>query len=119
MPNITLRQIEPAVVDQIKVIAAQNGRSMQQELRLLVNRFASLPAESRQALTPLAALQVPEWYTKRRNCWRYAAKSSIGRVATPLSIAALATAGATFSIRRGSKGLGIRYSGPKRRPSAP
>ncbi|MHA7142099.1 FitA-like ribbon-helix-helix domain-containing protein [Arthrobacter sp. CAL618] len=67
MPNITLRQIEPAVVDQIKVIAAQNGRSMQQELRLLVNRFASLPAESRQALTPLAALQVPEWYAKLWN----------------------------------------------------
>ena len=34
--------------------------------------------------------------------------SAIGRVATPLSIAACATAGATTSIRRGSKGLGIR-----------
>ena len=67
MPNITLRQIEPTVVEQIKVIAAQNGRSMQQELRLLVNRFASLPAESRQSLTPLAVLPVPEWYTKLWN----------------------------------------------------
>jgi hypothetical protein len=38
--------------------------------------------------------------------------SLIGRSATPLSSAALATAGAIFIIRRGSKGLGIRYSGP-------
>jgi len=37
----------------------------------------------------------------------------IGRVATPLSQAALATAGAIRRIRRGSKGEGIRKSGPK------
>ena len=37
----------------------------------------------------------------------------IGRVATPLSIAALATAGAISMISRGSNGFGIRYSGPK------
>ena len=43
--------------------------------------------------------------------------SAIGRVATPRSMAACATAGATTSIRRGSNGLGIRYSGPKRRPA--
>ncbi len=34
--------------------------------------------------------------------------SSIGRVATPESIAALATAGAILTIRRGSNGFGIR-----------
>ncbi len=39
--------------------------------------------------------------------------SAIGRSATPLSAAAWATAGAIFIIRRGSNGLGIRYSGPK------
>ena len=39
--------------------------------------------------------------------------SVIGRVATPDSSAALATAGAMVVIRRGSKGFGIRYSGPK------
>ena len=38
--------------------------------------------------------------------------SVIGRAATPESAAALATAGAIFIIRRGSNGLGIRYSGP-------
>jgi hypothetical protein len=38
--------------------------------------------------------------------------SSIGRVATPESIAACATAGAILMIRRGSNGFGIRYSGP-------
>jgi hypothetical protein len=32
----------------------------------------------------------------------------MGRVATPVSIAARATAVATTPIRRGSKGLGIR-----------
>src|SRR6218665_256816 len=38
--------------------------------------------------------------------------SAIGRSATPLSAAARATAGAIIIISRGSKGLGIRYSGP-------
>ena len=36
----------------------------------------------------------------------------IGRVATPESIAAWATAGASETSRRGSNGCGIRYSGP-------
>ena len=39
--------------------------------------------------------------------------SEIGRVATPQSVAAWATAGAMRVIRRGSKGLGMRYSRPK------
>ena len=43
----------------------------------------------------------------------------MGSVATPLSIAAFATAGATFTMRRGSKGRGIRYSGPKHTWSLP
>jgi hypothetical protein len=38
----------------------------------------------------------------------YASKSVIGRVATPESIAAFATAVATATIRRGSNGFGIR-----------
>src|SRR5678809_438552 len=41
--------------------------------------------------------------------------SVIGRRATPDSAAALATAGAIRIIRRGSNGVGIRYSGPKLR----
>jgi hypothetical protein len=43
----------------------------------------------------------------------------MGRVATPLSIAAFATAGAIFTIRRGSNGLGMRYSGPNERLASP
>lgn len=39
-------------------------------------------------------------------------KSAIGRVATPLSIAALAAAVATRGSRRESNGVGIRYSAP-------
>ncbi|KAG1529574.1 hypothetical protein G6F50_017905 [Rhizopus delemar] len=42
-----------------------------------------------------------------------------GRVATPPSIAALATAGAMRTIRGGSNGLGIRYSGPNEISNVP
>jgi hypothetical protein len=38
--------------------------------------------------------------------------SAIGLRATPESIAACATADDTCAIRRGSNGVGIRYSGP-------
>ena len=38
---------------------------------------------------------------------RYASMSSMGRRATPESIAALATKGGTYQIRRGSKGAGM------------
>ena len=40
-------------------------------------------------------------------------QSLIGRVATPESMPARATAGAILTMRRGSNGFGIRYSGPK------
>ena len=43
----------------------------------------------------------------------------IGRVATPESIAAFATAGAISIDRRGSNGLGRMYSGPNTKLSAP
>ena len=36
----------------------------------------------------------------------------MSRCATPLSIAAFATAGGIHAIRRGSKALGMMYSGP-------
>ena len=39
---------------------------------------------------------------------RYSSKSLIGRVATPLSIAAFATAGAMLVMRRGSNARGMR-----------
>jgi hypothetical protein len=47
------------------------------------------------------------------------AKSEIGRVATPDSIAALATAGAMRRISRGSNGLGMSEPLPKVRASPP
>ena len=43
----------------------------------------------------------------------------MGRVATPESMAACATAGAILAIRRGSNGLGIRYSVPNFNSSPP
>ena len=53
----------------------------------------------------------PEFLGK--NDIQFGKKESVA--ATPESMAALATAGATCSISRGSKGRGIRYSGPKLR----
>ena len=38
--------------------------------------------------------------------------SSIGRRATPVSIAAWAMNGGMYQISRGSKGVGMMYSGP-------
>src|SRR5205807_8329172 len=61
----------------------------------------------------------PKWYTYCVIESRYASRSAIGRVATPESIAAFATAGATRAIRRGSKGRGMMYSGPKLIDSMP
>ena len=43
----------------------------------------------------------------------YAFQFVMGAFATPLSIAARATAGATVVIKRGSKGFGIIYVCPK------
>ena len=43
--------------------------------------------------------------------------TEMGRRATPVSIAALATASGILLIRRGSKGAGMMYSGPKDRSS--
>jgi hypothetical protein len=45
--------------------------------------------------------------------------SVIGRVATPEFIAAWATAGAMMVIKRGSNGLGIRYSRAEKPTSWP
>ena len=49
----------------------------------------------------------------------YASMSTIGRAATPESIAACATAGASITSRRGSNGRGIRYSAPNEGTSPP
>ena len=38
--------------------------------------------------------------------------SAIGRRATPVAIAASATKGGMYQMRRGSKGVGMMYSGP-------
>ncbi len=67
------------------------------------------------AAVKIGFIRSPDVYTNCVSRSLYASKSAIGRVATPESIAALATAGAIITMRRGSKGLGIRYSGPKRR----
>lgn len=62
MTSMLVRQLEPRVKEQFQFIAAQNGRSMEQELRLLITRFVDLPVESRSALIPLALMPLPRWY---------------------------------------------------------
>ena len=61
----------------------------------------------------------PERNTNRLSRSRYCSKSAIGRVATPDSIAAFATAGAMRRISRGSNGFGISEPGPKVGASPP
>ncbi len=64
MPSVTVRQLEPELVDELKRIAAANGRSLEAELRLLLKRFVDLPWESRVASLPVAMLPTPRWYTE-------------------------------------------------------
>ncbi|GAB3531818.1 hypothetical protein GCM10027403_02890 [Arthrobacter tecti] len=66
MPNISIRGIDQHTADEIRRIAASNGRSMQAELRLLLRRFADLPWESQLANYPAAMLPLPRWYTDLR-----------------------------------------------------
>ena len=63
----------------------------------------------------MGRMMEPEAYMKAWSFSLYAAMSVMGREATPSAAAACATAGAILSIRRGSKGFGIRYCGPKAR----
>ncbi|NJC22590.1 plasmid stability protein [Arthrobacter pigmenti] len=63
MPNISIRDVDQHTADEIKRIAASNGRSMQVELRLLLRRFADLPWESQLANYPVAMIPLPRWYT--------------------------------------------------------
>lgn len=62
MPNISIRGVDQHIVDELRRIAASNGRSMQAELRLLLQRFADLPWESQLATCPIAMMPLPRWY---------------------------------------------------------
>lgn len=66
--SVTVRQLSTGVVDQVKLIAASNGRSMECELRMLIVRFVDLPVESCRELLPLAVLPLPVWY---EGLWEY------------------------------------------------
>lgn len=63
MPSISVRGVDQHTLDELKRIAASNGRSMQAELRLLLHRFAALPWESRLADCPVSMMPLPRWYT--------------------------------------------------------
>ena len=71
------------------------------------------------ALENTGFITMPDLKTKSlRRVW-YSLKSLIGRVATPDSMAALATASGTVVISLGSNGFGIRYSRPKPKSVSP
>lgn len=63
MPNISIRDVDQNTLEEVKRIAAANGRSMQAELRLLLKRFAELPWETQLGTYPVAMLPLPRWYT--------------------------------------------------------
>src|SRR6187399_711913 len=65
------------------------------------------------ALANTGFITRPERNAKRSSSAVYSSKFLIGRVATPDSIAAFATAGAMRRISRGSNGLGISEPVPK------
>jgi hypothetical protein len=63
MPSISVRGVDQHTLDELKRIAASNGRSVQAELRALLEQFAALPWESRLADCPLPMVPLPRWYT--------------------------------------------------------
>ena len=64
MASVTVRNLEPGTVNELKVLAARNGRSMQVELRRMILRHLDSPAAQAEdaSKVPLALLEVPEWY---------------------------------------------------------
>ncbi|GAB3546361.1 hypothetical protein GCM10027404_06630 [Arthrobacter tumbae] len=63
MPSISVRDVDQHTLDELKRIAASNGRSLQAELRALLDQFAALPWESRLADYPFSMMPLPRWYT--------------------------------------------------------
>ena len=43
MASVTMRNLEPGTVNELKVLAARNGRSMQVELRRMILRHLDSP----------------------------------------------------------------------------
>ena len=63
MPSISIRNVDQHTLDELKRIAASNGRSLQAELRALLDQFAALPWESLLADYQLSMMPLPRWYT--------------------------------------------------------
>lgn len=67
MPSVSVRGVDQHTLDELKRIAASNGRSVQAELRALLKQIAALPWESRLGDDPLPMLPLPRWYTDLAN----------------------------------------------------
>ena len=77
--------------------------------------FSSSPSAKHEALagcactrSMMSCIRLAVGSSRERSSWRYLSRLTIGLRATPVSIAALATAAGTALIRRGSNGVGIR-----------
>jgi plasmid stability protein len=66
MASVTVRNLEPGTVNELKVLAARNGRSMQVELRRMILRHLDSPSAQAEdaSKVPLALPEVPEWYSQ-------------------------------------------------------
>ncbi len=64
MPSVTVRNLEPGTVSELRILAAKNGRSMQAELRRMILRHVDSPAAQAEdpSKLPIALLAAPEWY---------------------------------------------------------
>ncbi|MDJ0356543.1 hypothetical protein [Paenarthrobacter sp. PH39-S1] len=64
MSSVTVRYLDPEVVAQLRVLAAQNGRSMQVELKVMILRHLDSPTAQGPdpSSIPIALLKVPQWY---------------------------------------------------------
>jgi plasmid stability protein len=56
MPTLTIRNLDPAVKTRLRVQAAQNGRSMEEEVRTIIGRALDTPAEA-----PPRPAPAPTW----------------------------------------------------------
>src|ERR1035437_1832702 len=88
----------------------RSGRGSDANKKAKFENFA-YPLSFQSQLHPATFLMCSQ--ILRSRLFLYASQLVIGYLATPLSIAALATAGATLEINLGSTGFGIIYSFPK------
>lgn len=54
MANITIRNIDEDVKSRLRVLAAMNNRSMEEEVRIILKEATSIPHENQRSLVDIA-----------------------------------------------------------------